>query len=304
MSEFQTNPALQVSDAIADAVERAAMVTVLVNARRRMPLSGISYAPDLVLTADHGVHREENIQVVLTDGTEVAATLAGRDRGSDLALLRLSGGQQMQVARAAERDVRVGNLVLAVGRPSTDGAQASFGMVNGLGSSLRTERGAMIEQYILTDAVPYPGFSGGPLVDGDGRVLGINTSGFAPGASLAVPASTAWQVAQALSQYGRMRRGFLGIRSQAVELPPGAESALGRRQERGLLLVGVERGQPADQAGLMVGDILVGLDGNALEDHDNLVRRLAGNVAGSTVSAEILRGGRLTRFTVQVGEKE
>jgi S1-C subfamily serine protease len=300
MTDFQTYPALAVSQAMADAVEQAGQATVLVDARRRMPLSGIGYADDLVLTADHGVEREENIRVVLADGREAAAQLAGRDRGSDLALLRVSGGG-VTVARSAEREARVGNLVLALGRP--DGIQASLGLVTSLGSGLRTERGARIENYIVTDAVPYPGFSGGPLIDLSGAVLGINTSGLVRGASLAIPLRLAWQVADNLAKGGSVRRGYLGIRSQPVEIPSASQTALGRAQKTGLLVVGVEPEGPAAQA-LMVGDILVGYNDQPVADHDDLLYRVTGDAVGRAVAAEVLRGGQLARVQITAAERK
>ena len=193
--------------------------------------------------------------------------------------------------------------MLALGRPGKEGIQASLGVVGSVGGPLRTARGGLLERFIRTDAIPYPGFSGGPLVDGDGRIVGINTSGFAPGASLAIPAAHAWRIGQTLNQFGRIRRGYLGIRSQAVELPADAENTLGRHQLTGLLLVGVERGQPAEQSGLMVGDILVGLGGRPVVDHDTLLDILAGDLAGKTLPAELLRGGRLARQDVRIGER-
>lgn len=298
MTEFQKNPAMAVSQAVADAVALAGQSTVLVDARRRMPLSGIGYGDDLVLTADHGVERDEQIRVVLPDGREAAAQLAGRDRGSDLALLRVNGGG-VGVARPAEGEARVGHLVLALGRP--DGVQASFGMVTSLGTGLRTERGARIENYIVTDAVPYPGFSGGPLIDLAGGVLGINTSGLVRGMSLAIPLRLAWQVAASLAKSGSVKRGYLGIRSQPVELPAASQEAMGRSQRTGLLIVGVEPEGPAAQA-LMVGDILVGYNGQPVADHDDLLFRLTGDVVGQPALADVLRGGQ--PVTVQMTATE
>ena len=301
MTEFQNHPALAVSQAIADAVELAAQATVLVNARRRMPLSGIGYGPDLVLTADHGIEQEDNIRVLLPDGREAAAQLAGRDRGSDLALLRVTGGG-VGVARPAERDARVGNLVLAVGRPSADGVQASFGMVTALGSGLRTQRGALIERYVITDAVPYPGFSGGPLVDLSGAVLGINTSGLVRGTSLAIPLKLAWQVADSLAKGGSVKRGYLGIRSQPVEIPQVARAGMAGGQTTGLLIVGVEPEGPAAQA-LMVGDIVVGFNGQPVADHDDLLFLLTGEVVGRPTAAQVLRGGQPQSVQITAGER-
>jgi len=309
MTNTQSNQAgLALSNAIADAVERGGSVTALVNARRRRPLSGILIAPDLVLTASHGVEREEDIQVLLPGGGQASAALAGRDRGSDLAVLRLAEKSSLAAAQPGDEAARVGHLVVAVGRPSNDGVQASLGMVNAIGSDLRTMGGAVIERYLVTDAVPYPGFSGGPLVDLGGSVLGINTSGLARGTSLAIPARSAWDTAQVLAQHGHIKRGFLGIRSQEVELPANLQGTVqelvGRRQETGLLVVGIEPEGPAAQGGLMVGDILVSVEGQPAATHDELIMRLSGNVVGRAAEIRVLRGGQLQAVSVKVAERE
>jgi len=288
---------LALSNAAADAVERAGAVTVLVNARRRRPLSGLLYAADLVLTASHGVEREEDIQILLPDGSETSAVLAGRDPGTDLALLRLPGAVQVAAAQPAAQGARVGMLVAAVGRPSREGIQASLGMINAAGSGLRTQ-GGVLAQYLVTDAVPLPGFSGGPLVDLAGGILGVNTSGLARGAALVIPAGAAWQAAATLAQYGHVRRGYLGIRSQVGELPAGALAG----QTTGLLVVGVEPDGPAGGA-LMVGDIITGLDGQPVADHDDLLARLSGEVVGKEAAVAVLRGGQPQVIAIRVGER-
>jgi len=288
---------LALSNAAADAVERAGAVTVLVNARRRRPLSGLLYAADLVLTASHGVEREEDIQILLPDGSETSAVLAGRDPGTDLALLRLPGAVQVAAAQPAAQVARVGMLVAAVGRPSREGIQASLGMINAAGSGLRTQ-GGVLAQYLVTDAVPLPGFSGGPLVDLAGGILGVNTSGLARGAALVIPAGAAWQAAATLAQYGHVRRGYLGIRSQVVELPAGSLAG----QTTGLLVVGVEPDGPAGGA-LMVGDIITGLDGQPVADHDDLLARLSGEVVGKEAAVAVLRGGQPQVIAIRVGER-
>ena len=292
---------MNLSNAMADAVEQAAGSIVLVDARRRIPLSGLAYAADLVLTADHGVEREENIRLLLPDGHEAQAELAGRDKASDLALLRLTEAR-LTPATAASHPARVGNLVLAVGRPSSEGVQASLGLVNAVGGQIHTHRGRSIESYIAADATPYPGFSGGPLVDLGGGVLGINTSGLVQGMSLAIPLSAAWRVAESLSKHGHVRRGYLGIRSQPVEIPAQSRQALGREQTTGLLVVGVEPEGPAAQA-LMVGDILVGAAGAPVATHEDLMAALSGDVVGKSTRLEVLRGGNLMPVDVTVGER-
>lgn len=303
MTGLENNPLMDLSEAMVNAVTKASASTLLVDGRRRMPSSGIAFAPDLVLTADHGVERDEDLRVVLPDGQSAEATLAGRDPGSDLALLRIQGGQ-LVVAERAPQDPRIGQLVLALGRPNLDGIQASLGVVSAYGGPVRTGRGGMLEKYLRTDTIPFPGFSGGPLVDVAGRVLGLNTSGLARGTSLTIPGSLAWSIAEALAKHGQVRRGFLGIRSQAVPLPASQQAALGRRQEAGLLLVGVEEKGPAGVGGLLVGDILVGIDGRPLSDPDELLGQLSGLSVGQTVALQMLRGGQPLTLNVVVGTRE
>ena len=168
----------------------------------------------------------------------------------------------------------------------------------------RTGRGGLLEQYLRTDTIPYPGFSGGPLVNAAGEVLGLNTSGLTHGASLTIPTGLAWQVAAALAQHGHIRRGYLGIRSQPVLLPAAQRQAVGRDQEIGLLLVGIEDDSPAAKGGLLVGDILVGLAGEPINDPDQLLTRLSGIIVGKETPVEILRGGQLMTIAVKIGERK
>lgn len=300
----EANPLVALSEAMAEAVARAGASTLLVDARRRMPASGIAYATDLVLTADHVVEREEDIRILLPDGSQRSASLAGRDSGNDLALLRVSEGG-LKPAKAAAQPARIGQLALALGRPTAEGIQASLGVVSAVGGPVRTGRGGLLEQYLRTDTIPYPGFSGGPLIDASGVVLGLNTSGLAHGGvSLTIPAGLAWQVAEALAKHGHVRRGYLGIRSQPTSLPAAQQQALGREQPAGLLLVGIEESSPAAQAGLLVGDILVGLAGEPLNDPDELLARLVGEIVGQSVQVEILRGGQPVKISVKIGERK
>jgi S1-C subfamily serine protease len=291
------------SDALAQAVQKAGTATVMVNGRRRMPASGIAYAADLILTADHTIEREDDIPVLLPDGNQVSAALAGRDPGSDLAVLRLKQATA-SIAEPALEEARIGQLVLALGRPSEDGLQASLGIVSAAGGPVRTGRGGLLERYLRTDAIPYPGFSGGPLVDAAGRVVGLNTSGLARGASLAIPVGLAWQIADTLSKHGSVRRGYLGVRSQPVELPAMQQQSLGREQATGLLLVGVERGSPAEAGGLIVGDIVVGISGTPVGDPDELLARLVGQIVGQPAQIQVLRGGQPQSITVTIGERK
>ncbi len=296
------NVLVELSDALADAAEKAGKATVLVNARRRMPASGIAYANDLVLTADHIVEREDDITVTLADGTEIPAKVAGRDAGSDLAVLKLERSVAT-VAEATKSPARLGQIALVLGRPSRDGIEASLGTVSAIGGPIRTGRGGMLERYIRTDSISYPGFSGGPLVAADGSVLGINTSGLARGAAITIPADIAWKIADTLVKHGRVKHGYLGIRSQAVEIPGASQKALKREQGEGLLVVGIENGSPASKGGFMVGDILVGVAGKPVLNHEELFARLDGDVAGKTTPIDVLRGGQPQTLNVLIGER-
>ena len=296
----------ELSDAMADAVEQAGKFTVLVEARRRFPASGILFAKDMILTADHVVERDEDIKVLLGDGMELTARLAGRDPGTDLAVLKLdlpAGIASATPAELAKTPARVGEFVMAIGRPSKNGIEASFGTINAIGGPVRTGRGGMLERYIQTDVVSYPGFSGGPLINGEGRVFGINTSGFHSGGAITIPADVALNTAETLAKYGKIKRGYLGIRSQTVNIPAEGQQQLNRKQETGLLIVGLEADSPAGKGGLMVGDILTGVAGAAIEHHDELFTRLSGDVVGKFTSLDVLRGGKLQAVDVVVGER-
>lgn len=296
------NVLVELSDALADAAEKAGKATVLVNARRRMPASGIAYAADLILTADHVVEREEDITVTLADGTEIPARLAGRDAGSDLAVLKLERTAATP-AEATNTPARLGQLALVLGRPSSEGIEASLGTVSAIGGPVRTARGGMLERYIRTDSISYPGFSGGPLVAADGTVLGLNTSGLGRGAAITIPADIAWKIAETLARHGRIKRGYLGVRSQTVEIPSASQKALKREQATGLLIVSVENDSAAAKGGLIVGDILVAVAGEPVLHHDELFARLSGDVAGKSTPVEILRGGQPQTLNIPIGER-
>lgn len=296
-----SNVLVELSNAMAEAAEKVGESTVVVNARRRLPATGIAYSADLILTANHVVEREEGITVTLSDGTEVSALVAGRDHGTDLALLRL----ERPLAKPAEtaKNVKVGQLVLALGRPSDEGIEASLGVVSVVGGPVHTRHGA-IDKYIRTDTTPFPGFSGGPLADAEGRVLGLNTSGFGHGVSITIPADLAWKVAEQLAKHGSVQRGYLGVRSQGVEIPEAAKKALKREQADGLLLIGVESVSPAEAAGLMVGDIIVAVDGQPVHNHDELLARLSGDVIDKSTPVEVLRGGQPQSVNVKIGTRK
>jgi S1-C subfamily serine protease len=290
------------SNGLTTAVEKGSAGTVLVDARKRYPASGIALAEDLVLTADHVVTREDEIKVVSADGKSYEATIAGRDPGSDLAVLRLPG-KVLTPAQTSDT-VKVGQLVLALGRPSTAGIQASWGIVTAISGPTRTFRGGMLDEFIQSETTPYPGFSGGPLITTEGEVLGLNTSGLTRGSSLTIPVKVAWRTGEALAKHGTVKRGYLGVRTQPVEIPEAGQQALKREQTRGLLVLWLENAGPAETGGLLVGDILVAVGGQALGDADDLFSALSGDTVGKPLAVEVLRGGRPETVSVKVGERK
>ena len=289
------------SEGMADAVAKAGRSVVRVHGRRRHPGSGVVFAEDLVLTAGHVLEREEDLSVDTADGRTLAARFVGRDHSTDLAVLRVEG-LGVEAATPAGGEARVGEISLAVASPGRgEGPRATFGIVSSVGGPIRTRRGPRLERYIQTDATSYPGFSGGPLIDARGNVLGIMTTGLARGAALAIPSELAWRVAKTLEERGSVKRGYLGILSQPVRLPDGQR--LGPTQRAGLLVVGVEEGSPAGRGGLIIGDILATLDGLPVEDTEDLLVLLTGERVGREVSVEVIRGGELQTLQVTVGER-
>ncbi len=298
MSEVLAN----FSNALATTVEQAGASVVRVEGRRRLPASGIIWSADgVMVTAHHVVQQDENIGVGLPNGSTVAASLVGRDPTTDLAVLRVQA-TALPVPSWAEIDqVRVGHLVLALGRPGQT-VQATLGIVSALSEqSWRTPVGGQLDRYLQTDVVMYPGFSGGPLVSATGEVVGLNSSALVRGVSLTIPAATLRHVVETLLTHGRVRRGYLGVNTQPVRLPAGLAQQLG--QETGLLLVSVEPGSPAEQGGLVLGDTLVALANTPIRHHDDLLAQLSPDRVGTTVSLRLVRGGQVMELNVPVGER-
>jgi S1-C subfamily serine protease len=293
---------LDLSDALAKVVETAGRSVVRVEARRRLPASGIVWSADgIIVTAHHTVEKDRDISVGLHEGGTTSARLVGRDPTTDLAVLSVKTKGLTPAKVAAPDDLRVGHLALALGRPGRT-VQATLGIVSALGDAWRTSAGGQLDRYLQTDVVMYPGFSGGPLVDGAGQVRGLNTSGMLRGISLAVPVPTLRRVIDTLLTHGRVRRGYLGVGAQPVRLPTAV--AQQASQETGLLLVSVNPGSPADKAGLLLGDTIIHLDDHSVRSMDDLLLLLSGDRVGATVPVSIVRGGQVVELTVVIGERE
>lgn len=290
-----------ISEAAAGLAESAGQSLVRVEARRRMAASGVIWSADgLIVTTHHVVERDDNIQVGLPDGTTVAATLVGRDPSTDLALLKASASGLTPAPWVDAGELRVGNLVLALGRPGRT-VQATLGIVSALGGAWKTGGGGEIDRYLQTDVVMYPGFSGGALAEAGGRLAGVNSSALARGVSMTIPAATVQRVVETLLAHGQMPRGYLGVGVQPVRLPEAVAQSAG--QETGLMVMSVEADGPAAAAGVLQGDVLLALDGAAVRHLDELQAVLQGDRAGRSVPLRLVRGGAVQDVAVTIGRK-
>jgi S1-C subfamily serine protease len=267
-----------------------------------LPASGIVWSSDgVIVTSHHVLERNDNIKVGLPDGQSVPATLVGRDPTTDLAALRVSATGLTAPAWAEADDLRVGHLMLALGRPGKN-IRATMGIVSALGDSWRAPTGGALDRYVQSDVTMYPGFSGGPMVDVSGQVLGINSSALLRGGvTLTIPTATVRRVVDTLLAHGRIRRGYLGVGAQPIKLPEALAGQLG--QETGLLLASVEPNGPAEKAQLFLGDTIISLAGQPVRHLDDLLVLLSGERVGSTATVRILRSGQLQELPVTIGER-
>jgi len=290
------------SNDLAAAVDTVGRSVVAIHARRRIPASGVVWQPGVVVAAHHTIQRDDDITVTLHDGSSASATLAGRDSSTDLAVLRLADGAGAPAASPASDPPRVGQLVLALGRPGTS-VTASLGIVSAVGGEWRTWQGGTIDRFVRLDLAVYDGFSGGALVDASGRVVGINTSGLARATALTVPSSTVARVVAQLLARGHVARGWLGIATQPVRIPLALQRSLGTDAGLGLVVVNVEPDSPAERGGVLIGDILLALDDRTVSDPGDVLAALGGDRIGQPIGLKVARGGRAEQLTVTVGER-
>jgi S1-C subfamily serine protease len=290
---------LSLSNELAEAVERVAGAIVAVNARPRLASTGVHWRPGIIVTADHTVRSDEDITIARADGRTVNASLAGRDPSTDLAVLRIGDTDLPAAALGEPGSLQVGHIVLAVGH----GPRVSWGVMSALGGPWHSARGGAIDQFLRPDLTLYPGFSGGPLVDVQGRVVGINTSGLLRQLELAIPASTVARVVNELVARGRVSRGFIGVGLQPVRLPEDVRRAFTAASETGLIVINVQPDGPAARAGLLLGDIVVTLDGAAVDAPEVAQAVIGARPVGSTITAALLRAGAVAEVRITVGER-
>lgn len=294
------NPLQALSDQLANIAERVGETVVGVHAHRRVPSSGIVWARGVVVTAAHAIRREEGMRVLLPGQDWVDASLAGRDSGSDIAVLRVPEADIEPAERGDPASLRVGHLVLALARFAASQVSLDYGLVAAVGPAWRTWLGGEIERLVALDGGLRPGYSGGPLVDAQGQVMGMCTSAFVRGRGTLVPVDTVGRIAEELLAHGRVFRGYLGVGLQPAELPAGATTA---DSSSGLLVAAVQAGGPAEKGGVIVGDILVSLDGKPCRTTEDVLAVLRNARPEQALPAVLLRGGVRREMTLVVGER-
>lgn len=289
------------SQSLASVVERVAPSIVRVEARRRRGASGIVWGTDgLIVTTSHAVEHEGHIQIGLADGRSVSAELIGRDASTDLALLKAEASALTPLATAPLEEVKVGHLVVTVARPGRT-ARATLGMLSTHGEGWRTHAGGRVDRYLETDADLPPGFSGGALVDTQGRLVGLLTAAFSRTAAVVIPHDTLTRVTASLKEHGGVRRGYLGVGAYPVRIPQHLVERAGT--EAGLVFLSVDPDGPAHKAGLLLGDVLVSLGGQSLHRVEDLLGYLGDEKVGTTVQARVLRAGELREVPITVGKR-
>jgi serine protease Do len=297
------NPLMDLSDNLADIVARVGRSVVAVHARRRFPSSGVIWRHGVVVTAAHTIRREDGIEVTLTDGRTVSAVLAGLDTGTDLAVLKLDGVDLDPVESGDARSLKPGHLALAVARVDELGVSADFGVIGSTGGPWRTWRGGQLDALVRLDGGLRPGFSGAALADMRGQVMGICTSALARGAGMVIPVATVERITDELLSKGHVARGYLGVGTQQVGLLDAWVKEMSLPYSVGLLINSLAPGGPAEQAGVLIGDVLIELNGMPCRDMDDVQSALGSGSIGQQLKIALIRGGKRHECLVTVGER-
>jgi S1-C subfamily serine protease len=293
----------ELSKEISEVVDQVGKSIVAVDGRSGHTSSGIVWRADSILTAAHAVRHDVNIGVILGPGRSVQAKLAGRDRGTDVALLKLDHEIDLQpVQFGSTGSLSIGELTVAVARTRRGNIVASSGIISGLMGEWRVAR-TPIDQFIRPDLNLYPGFSGGALVSAGGVILGLNTSGLIRGKPITIPSSTLTRLAEEISAKGHVAQPYIGLVMQPVQIPEPLQKKAGVTAAAGLLVMHVESGGPADTAGVLLGDILIDMDGRAFDDLDDIHEALGRKGAGQEVQAIVIRGGTKAQLTIRIGQR-
>lgn len=298
-----SNELLAFSNQMAAAVEIASQSVAAVHARPRLNSSGLIWREGLIVTADETVRHEEDIHVTLPDGQTVAATLKGRDPGTGLALLEAPGAKTGPAVFGAADRLKPGHVVLAVGRTSNTGPIASAGIISGVAGPWQTWRGGKLDQFVRLDIALYPTSVGGAVVEASGELAGIVSTGLSRTSVLALTRPTIERVAAELLRSGRVARGYLGVTLQAVPLAPQLQQTLGFSQESGIMILRLEESGSGHRSGLVIGDVLLTVNAQPVPSPEALSAALGPETVGKTIPFTILRGGKLQKLDVTVGER-
>jgi len=294
---------IELSNALAQATERAATSTVAIHTEARGSSSGVVWRTGVIVTAEHALRRDEEIQATLPDGRVVAATLTGRDPSTDLAVLKCAEASQAVSAFGDAGTLKPGHLTLVVGRTRASGPVAALAAVSLVTAERRSWTGASLAPYIRLDVGLQPTAVGGAVTDAQGRTIGIATPRFARFGAIAVPAPTVDRVVETLLKKGRIPRGYLGVGLQPVRLPDALRQSLQRNQKTAAIVLEVEPEGPAQKAGLVIGDILISMAGQPIAQLEDIHSQLHGEAIGKPVSLKFLRGGALQETSLLVGER-
>jgi len=291
------------SNAVTELAESVSPSVVNVNAGRRGG-TGIVWSSDgLVVTASHVVGHSMAPTVLMSDGKELEAKLVGRDPYTDIALLKVDASGLAPVKVGSADGIKVGQFVLALANASGKKASATSGIITSHRRSMRGFWGVMIEDAVVSDAKLNPGYSGGPLVDASGNLLGMNVAYFA-GRGVAVSVDSLKETVGKISKDGRVKKGFLGVVVEPVELPEELARSADVGQEDGLLVRSVDAGSPARAAGITLGDIILRLGDAQATDEYELHKALSGDVVGKTLALRILRAEKVADLKVTPREAE
>jgi len=276
---------------------------VAVEGRRRMFSSGVHWRKNLIVTAEHTIRRDENIKIVLPDQKEVSAKLVGRDPGTDIALLQIENLGTPVITSELPKDIHVGEITLIVARSPNSGPNVSMGIIGAVSGPWRTWRGGNLDKYIRLDATIFPGASGGVVVNYEGKTIGIATSALSRVAGLAIPAASVEKVVDALLKHGMVPQGFIGVGLQQVLLPESFQKTLSLKTQYGLMVFSVEESGPAAKGGILVGDILLELDGKIISSIEDLQSMLTQETIGKSMELKTIRGGEIKKTPVKIGER-
>jgi S1-C subfamily serine protease len=303
MPDVQSQQLIDLSNQLASAVERGAGSIAAVHARQQLASTGVHWRDGVIVTTNGTVRRDRHITVTLPDGRRVDATLRGRDPSTDLAVLDVPGGALPVATLGEPGTLKPGHLVLALARLDDTGPRAAFGAVSVVAGAWRPWGGGQIDRLLQSDVTLYPGFGGGPLVDMAGRVLGINSGRLSRPYTTTLPVDTVNRVVSDLTSHGYVRRGYLGAGLQPVRLQPSLRDRLGLTREGGLLVLTVEPDGPSSVGGLLVGDVILAIGGKPVAEPEDVLEVLHGDTAGRSLALDIVRGGRLDRLEILIGER-